>query len=86
MIKGKYTQSCQDDPILITINRRRSMTGRDQCLHVARWIPRGIDMFVVLKDTFQIAMCMKDEEAAKDSSEPEDEAARKERKEALSHV
>jgi len=55
-------------------------------MHVARWIPRGIDMFVVLKDTFQIAMCMKDEEAAKDSSEPGDEAASKARKEALSHV
>ncbi|KAG0696451.1 hypothetical protein DFH29DRAFT_1004526 [Suillus ampliporus] len=29
--------------------------GREECMHVTRWIPRGIDMFVILKDTFRIA-------------------------------
>lgn len=61
-------------------------SGREECMHVARWIPRGIDMFVILKDTFRIARYMEAEEAAKTSTESEEEDVKKERKEALSVV
>ncbi|KAG2119322.1 hypothetical protein DEU56DRAFT_697551, partial [Suillus clintonianus] len=58
----------------------------DQCLHVARWIPRAIDMYVVLKDAFRIGMLLEQEDAAKDSTLIEDDAAKKEHQEILQHV
>ncbi|KAG2142229.1 uncharacterized protein EDB93DRAFT_1105484 [Suillus bovinus] len=30
-------------------------SGREECMHVACWIPHGINMFIILKDTFCIA-------------------------------
>lgn len=62
------------------------MSPRDQCLHIARWIPRGIDMFCSLRDVFCTANLVRQDEAAQDLSEPEDEAVEKERKEMLSHL
>ncbi|KAG2143968.1 hypothetical protein BD769DRAFT_1636738 [Suillus cothurnatus] len=61
-------------------------SGREECMHVARWIPRGIDMFVILKDTFRIARYLEAEEAAKTSTDSEDEDVKRERKEALGVV
>ncbi|KAG1793808.1 hypothetical protein EV424DRAFT_1649225 [Suillus variegatus] len=61
-------------------------SGREECMHVARWIPRGIDMFVILKDTFHIARYMEAEEAAKTSTKSEDEDLKREQKDALSIV
>ncbi|KAG2079842.1 uncharacterized protein F5147DRAFT_784715 [Suillus discolor] len=66
-------------------NRSRD-SERDQCLHVARWIPRAIDMYVVLKDTFRIGILLEQEESAKDGTLIEDDAAKKERQETLEHV
>ncbi|KAG1805027.1 uncharacterized protein HD556DRAFT_1437185 [Suillus plorans] len=66
-------------------NRSRD-SKRDQCLHVACWIPRAIDMYVVLKDTFRIGMLLEQEESAKDGTLIEDDAAKKERQETLEHV
>ncbi|KAG1810516.1 hypothetical protein EV424DRAFT_1542886 [Suillus variegatus] len=66
-------------------NRSRD-SERDQCLHVARWIPHAIDMYVVLKDTFRIGMLLEQEESAKDGTLIEDDAAKKERQETLEHV
>ncbi|KIK32433.1 hypothetical protein CY34DRAFT_154688, partial [Suillus luteus UH-Slu-Lm8-n1] len=67
-------------------SNKRGMSPRDQCLHIARWIPRGIDMFCSLRDVFCTANLVRQDEAAQDLSEPEDEAVEKERKEMLSHL
>ncbi|KAG2111308.1 uncharacterized protein F5147DRAFT_633526 [Suillus discolor] len=67
-------------------NSRRGTSPRDQCLHIARWIPRGIDMFCSLRDVFCTANLVRQDEAPQDLSEPEDEAAKKERKEMLAHL
>ncbi|KAG2107476.1 uncharacterized protein F5147DRAFT_774303 [Suillus discolor] len=61
--KGKQPQK----KLLKKPNRSRD-SERDQCLHVARWIPRAIDMYVVLKDTFRIGILLEQEESAKDGT------------------
>ncbi|KAG2117699.1 hypothetical protein BD769DRAFT_1313690, partial [Suillus cothurnatus] len=52
----------------------------------ARWIPRAIDMFCNLNDTFRIAMLMEEEEAYKVSSRSEDEDVKAQQDQVLSHV
>ncbi|KAG1795062.1 uncharacterized protein HD556DRAFT_1442395 [Suillus plorans] len=71
-----------------TINNQRkgSITAREQCLHFARWIPRVIDMFCSLTDTFRIAMLMEEEEASKVSGHSEDEDVKAQRDQVLSYV
>ncbi|KAG0695614.1 hypothetical protein DFH29DRAFT_1005325 [Suillus ampliporus] len=67
-------------------NSRGDSNERDQCLHVAHWIPHAIDMYVALKDTFRIGMLLEQEEAAKDGTLIEDDATKKERHVILQNV
>ncbi|KAG2154068.1 hypothetical protein DEU56DRAFT_726536, partial [Suillus clintonianus] len=52
----------------------------------ARWIPRAVDMFCILNDTFRIAMLMEEDQAAQASDKPEDESVKAQRKEVLSLI
>ncbi|KAG1718725.1 uncharacterized protein EDB91DRAFT_1258319 [Suillus paluster] len=51
------------------------LTPREQCIHVARWIPRGLDMFCDLKQTIQVSLLLEQEEEAEaeDGDEAEEE-------------
>jgi len=62
------------------------MGTRAQCLHFARWIPRAIDMFCSLDNTFRTAILMEEEEAVKTFHKPEDERVAKEREAFLSQM
>jgi len=46
---------------------------REQCIHVARWIPCGLDMFCDLKQVIQVCLLLEQEEAAEDGDEMEEE-------------
>jgi len=46
------------------------MTPREQCIHIARWIPCGLDMFCDLKEVIQVCLLLEDEEDA-DGTEDE---------------
>ncbi|KAG2150879.1 hypothetical protein DEU56DRAFT_962418 [Suillus clintonianus] len=51
-----------------------ALTPRDQCLNFARWIPRGIDMFCILKDVFRIAPLIEDVRAQSGDDSDVDDA------------
>ncbi|KAG1852231.1 hypothetical protein F4604DRAFT_1933811 [Suillus subluteus] len=71
-----------------TVNNQRKgiIAAREQCLHFARWIPRAIDMFCSLNDTFRIVMLMEEEEASKVLSRLEDEDVKVQQDQVLSYV
>ncbi|KAG2117891.1 uncharacterized protein F5147DRAFT_806552 [Suillus discolor] len=50
-----------------------AMTPHDQCLNFARWIPRGINMFCILKDVFRIAPLIEDAHAQSDDDSDVDD-------------
>jgi hypothetical protein len=52
------------------------MSLQEQCLHVARWIPRGVDMFCKLTDVFRIAPLIEQWEAAETVDDIKDEQAK----------
>ncbi|KAG2135979.1 hypothetical protein DEU56DRAFT_755365 [Suillus clintonianus] len=56
-------------------SRTKVLTPREQCIHVARWIPRGLDMFCDLKQAIQVSLLLEQEEAAEaeDGDETEEE-------------
>ncbi|KAG1738252.1 hypothetical protein EDB19DRAFT_2025453 [Suillus lakei] len=57
-------------------NRRlcnKVLTPQEQCIHIARWIPRGLDMFCNLKQVIQMCLLLEQEEAAKDGDRMEEE-------------
>jgi len=62
------------------------MSTREQCLHFARWIPRAIDMFCSLENTFRIAILIEEDEAVKASHKSEDESVTMEREAFLSRM
>ncbi|KAG2747049.1 hypothetical protein P692DRAFT_20736700 [Suillus brevipes Sb2] len=55
--------------------RHKELTPREQCIHVARWIPRGLDMFCDLKQVIQVCLLLEQEEAVEDG-DPTDEQAK----------
>ncbi|KAG1718813.1 uncharacterized protein EDB91DRAFT_1089765 [Suillus paluster] len=56
-------------------SRTKVLTPREQCIHIARWIPRGLDMFCNLKQTIQVSLLLEQEEEAEaeDGDEAEEE-------------
>ncbi|KAG0696583.1 hypothetical protein DFH29DRAFT_879255 [Suillus ampliporus] len=54
--------------------RSGAMTPRNQCLNFAQWIPRGIDMFCILKDVFRITPLIEDACAQSDDDSDVDDA------------
>ncbi|KAG1721734.1 hypothetical protein EDD22DRAFT_962429 [Suillus occidentalis] len=54
-------------------SRNKVLTPREQCIHVARWIPRGLDMFCDLKQAIQVSLLLEEEAAeAEDGDETEE--------------
>ncbi|KAG1772844.1 hypothetical protein EV702DRAFT_1201306 [Suillus placidus] len=54
--------------------RNKVLTPREQCIHVARWIPCGLDMFCDLKQAIQVSLLLEQEAAeAEDGDETEEE-------------
>jgi hypothetical protein len=49
------------------------MSPQEQCLHVACWIPQGVDMFCKLTDVFRVAPLVEQREAAVKADHIEDE-------------
>ncbi|KAG1816573.1 hypothetical protein EV424DRAFT_1348185 [Suillus variegatus] len=64
-------------------SRNKVLTPREQCIHIARWIPRGLDMFCDLKQVIQVCLLLDQEEAAEDGDETEEEQIRTARKKIL---
>ncbi|KAG2147370.1 hypothetical protein BD769DRAFT_1382415 [Suillus cothurnatus] len=67
-------------PVIIEKNEKPKRRSRnkvlmpwEQCIHVARWIPHGLDMFCDLKQVIQVCLLLEQEEAAKDGDEMEEE-------------
>ncbi|KAG1908346.1 uncharacterized protein F5891DRAFT_973783 [Suillus fuscotomentosus] len=93
-LSGNESSHSSPTPIVKSKAQKASDKGKqpqkklmkDQCLHIARWIPHAINMYVVLKDTFRIGMLLEQEESAKDRTLIEDDAAKKECQETLEHV
>ncbi|KAG2367260.1 hypothetical protein BDR07DRAFT_1606178 [Suillus spraguei] len=54
-------------------SKQKGMSLQEQCLHVARWIPRGVDMFCKLTDVFRVAPLVEQREAAERADHIEDE-------------
>ncbi|KAG1764281.1 hypothetical protein EV702DRAFT_1205055 [Suillus placidus] len=55
-------------------SRNKVLTLQEQCIHVARWIPRSLDMFCDLKQAIQVSLLLEQEAAeAEDGDETEEE-------------
>ncbi|KAG2127288.1 uncharacterized protein EDB93DRAFT_1109329 [Suillus bovinus] len=47
-------------------SRHKELTPRDQCIHIARWITHGLDMFCDLKQVIQVCLLLEQDEAIED--------------------
>ncbi|KAG1750377.1 uncharacterized protein EDB91DRAFT_1078427 [Suillus paluster] len=55
-------------------SRNKVLTPREQCIHVAHWIPHGLNMFCDLKQAIQVSLLLEQEAAeAEDRDETEEE-------------
>ncbi|KAG1722821.1 hypothetical protein EDB19DRAFT_1954498 [Suillus lakei] len=54
-------------------SRNKVLTPQEQCIHIARWIPCGLDMFCDLKQVIQMCLLLEQEEAAEDGDGTEEE-------------
>ncbi|KAG1722129.1 hypothetical protein EDB19DRAFT_2044134 [Suillus lakei] len=55
-------------------SQNKVLMPREQCIHIAHWIPRGLNMFCDLKQAIQVSLLLEQEAAeAKDGDEMEEE-------------
>jgi hypothetical protein len=52
-------------------------TPREHCIHVARWIPRGLDMFCDLNEVIRVCLLLEDEENTDGTDDEQSSSARR---------
>ena len=67
---------------LIQNGRNRSRHSKvlspyEQCLHVARWIPRAFDMFCDLGEVIKVCLLLEEENNASDEEEDEADVSKR---------
>ncbi|KAG1788721.1 uncharacterized protein HD556DRAFT_1447573 [Suillus plorans] len=66
--------------------KQKGMSLQEQCLHIAHWIPRGVDMFCKLTDVFWVAPLVEQREAAEKADHIEDEQVKSDREAILKNI
>ncbi|KAG1721383.1 uncharacterized protein EDB91DRAFT_1064411 [Suillus paluster] len=67
-------------------SRQKVLTVQEQCIHVARWIPWGLDMFCNLKQVIQVCLLLEEDEAAADGDRSEEEQVKISRTNILKNI
>ncbi|KAG1724459.1 aspartic peptidase domain-containing protein [Suillus paluster] len=70
---GKQQVHASTTCLSLNVQYRKGMSLQEQCLHIAHWIPQGVDMFCKLTDVFRVAPLVEQREAAEKVDHIEDE-------------